>query len=1266
LATAARAETITSAKTGRWGLANSWTGGAVPAPSDEVIIAAGHQITYNERSDADDECAGLTIEAGGGLAFGSKATEFHVGGAGPGVAGGIGIYGLLDVPGGVTITIDPDGNATQEEDGITVYDGGSLILIGTLLAEGTVDTVTNDDGSSDIVFTSAVSLPAVGTADARLVWRSGLRKGRWYDIAAMQGGAITLDFDSRSNDERKGPPDYAVGSAAVTGDTVTGIGTGWTEELANGSWWWCASDGESAKVRIRRLDGPDALQLAEPYGGAGCQTAAAYAIRDENQPYPAIDIQEQIAPGDAFRLILPATIRSRYGSDSTYDEQIFVRVLDGGAYHFENGSFESVGKESWGTGEGSGVLIRGFDGGTDPGGLFDTVEVYRYGGDAGLEWEDSTAFNVDWLFLHWAHPLITTANEGHGLKLEHTDPTFSFVDVEVRNSRFDRTNDDFVWWSTSVGGSSGLYDSIGKYCPNTSSGASCDGVDSVDELGVNGGQLMIERNLLANIGSAQGCSCTYNGIGASTPRPAWREQGWVMRDNLCLNVQAGDCLRALDGSQRWDRETIWAVNNVCAAIDHHGAHNIPYLYQNQIFDYGLRRINSPNGIRNGYQVHGNVIREAPKKAGDSLAGNAVAIGKNLGGEANWKGTTWSIADNVIVPSVFGITINSWSSVTYPAVGDARVSHNIIVGNPWNEAEVTVIGFMDTHEEPQGYSITVADNIFEGLQIVDSRAGSGSNEAAGDIIDYNVLDQVNSPAWTGNLVSTNDHVATTGIDPLNLDFELSPDSEAWTVPTTDGDKPGPRFAGTLSGRLPFLIPGLAGTVDPEDDDTDGDGDALIDRWDNCPAVPNPGWADHERDGLGDVCDDDDDNDGEPDPLDNCRLEFNPDQTDSDTDGTGDICDPCPLDPVDDGDSDGLCGDADNCPEFPNPQQLNADGDSRGDACDSCPLDPENDIDSDSLCADVDNCPNVANLDQEDADSDSLGDRCDACRFDPGNDIDSDGWCHDDDNCPVVTNPGQSASDGDSLGDACDNCPDHDNEDQADADSDFAGDLCDVCLRNFDPVQEDSDGDGCGDACDPVPAKAEFVPGAVNEMSQGLYATMVLEIAFHDMADIDPGQAIDLSLEDSVPMLDQQREVVEDAMKLSFSRQEVHDAVGTEGSATFVLSGMTVYGCEFQAVGEVPVIEEGALHTSENDHSTILDDAIRGDVASLSAGVDGDLGTVLCLPDYMSNYHFTIDSDPAVPPPGESYFYLYEFCDGAGCSYGSTTAGSERSPTAGECP
>jgi hypothetical protein len=907
------AEVRTTAASGSWDDPESWTDLIVPLPGDEAVIAGGHSVQFTEVADGNDECAMLTIEAGAVLSFDDPASDFHVGGNGEGVAGGIHIHGTLEISGGITVHIDPDGNADSQEDGLTVYPGGSLVMQGDIHHEGTAMEVVSDDGDIDIK--DAGLDAAWDLTGARTVWRSGLRKGRWYEILYHDRRHLHLDGDSRSNAERVGPADHSSGTASVSGRMVTGNGTAWVASLASGSWWWCQADGEVHKVRVRRVDGPASLQLAEPYAGAGCSGLEPYVLRDENQPYPAVDVSEQVQNGDTYTIIFPATVRSRYGADETFDEQIFVRVMDGGAYHFENASFESVGNEGWESGEGSGIHIEGFDGATDPGGVFDTVEIYRFGGEAGLEWEDSTRFDVDWLFLHWAHPLIGPSNEGHGVKFEHTLPFHSFEDVRIRPSRFDRTNDDFVWWSTSAGGSSGVYDSIGKYCPTRSTGVSCDAVDTGDELGVTGGQLRIERNLFANIGSAHSSGCLSSEVGESTPLPAWRGQGWVARDNVCLNIQAGVCMKSLGGPLTWDRERISAVNNVCAAVDLNGVEAVPFLYQNQLLNYGLRRTGGSRGIKYGYQVHGNVVIGPPKEAGDSFADNVVLVGAGASDMARWEGTSWLVADNVIVPSVTGLRVESWSSLDHPASGQAGFIHNVVCGNDGNDPSVRSLGLFDDHTEPATHHVTINDNIFHELILGGSRAGEGYNSASGDTIDSNVLDNVDVPAWAGDLASINDHVAETGLDPSALDFEIDPGSEAWNAPTTDGDRPGPRFSGTLIDRLPIIAIGLVPAVDPDDDDGDGDGDGLIDRWDNCPGIANPGWPDSDADGNGDGCDDDDDNDGLPDSSDNCPAAANGGQTDGDSDGMGDLCDRCPADPLNDLDLDGLCGGADCAPTDP---------------------------------------------------------------------------------------------------------------------------------------------------------------------------------------------------------------------------------------------------------------------------------------------------------------------------------------------------------------
>ena len=842
-----------SARSGHWKQPGTWVGGVVPGPGDEATIAAGHQVAFDGPENAQGECARLTIRAGGELIFSThKVMTFLVGGDGPGIRGGIDIFGSMVIPGGITVAIDPDGNAQSEEDGVTVHPGGSLTLQGSVIHEGTVSAVISDDAST-IDFTDPGLHPGANAPSLKVVWRSGLRKGRWYDILSASSGAMVLDSRSRSNAERTGEPDYQAGTASVAGFAVTGTGTAWTDAMGSGSWWWCDADGPGRKVRVRRVDSPTSMQLARNYGPSACSSPGAYTLRDENQPYPAVEVSERIAPGDRYSCILPATLRSFHGADDNFDEQIFLRVEPGGTYRFEKASFESLGKEAWQNGEGSGIRISGFQGASPPAGGFNTVEIYRYGGDAAIEWEDSSYFDVDWLFLHWAHPLITTSNEGHGVKIKHTSPANSADNVRIRNARFDRTNDDFVWWASTAGGTSGVYDSIGKYCPNTASGDSCDGVDTNDELGMTGGQLRLERNLFTNIGAKNGGSCMQASRGPNTPVPGWTGDGWIARDNVCLNLQTVPCMDTYGGGHTWDREQIWAVNNVCVGIHDDGIKGIPHVFQNEILDFGTQRRSGVDGLRGAYEARGNILWGIGRRfPGDTYFQRGAGIGFSLAGEANWTGTSWSLTDNVILVSGSGIVVNSWSSPDFPASGDARVSHNTLLGNPLDVQVVRMDGIVDLHAEPPDAAIVISDNIFDFFLPRGSEAGVGIASAWRDLIDSNIIHLRHFPYWGGVLNSRNDHPVTTGIAPYARIFEPQPGSGAWTAVTTDGDKPGPRFAGTLAGRLPFQVPGLVPVVDPDDDDLDRDGDALIDRWDNCPDVSNPGWADSDGDGVGDAC------------------------------------------------------------------------------------------------------------------------------------------------------------------------------------------------------------------------------------------------------------------------------------------------------------------------------------------------------------------------------------------------------------------------------
>ena len=102
---------------------------------------------------------------------------------------------------------------------------------------------------------------------------------------------------------------------------------------------------------------------------------------------------------------------------------------------------------------------------------------------------------------------------------------------------------------------------------------------------------------------------------------------------------------------------------------------------------------------------------------------------------------------------------------------------------------------------------------------------------------------------------------------------------------DGVSPAQGDCNDMSSRIRPGRPDICGNGIDEDcdgddalceDNSDDDGDGVINSDDNCPDDFDPSQADTDLDGLGNVCD-------------NCPEVMNEDQTDSDGDGVGDRCD-----------------------------------------------------------------------------------------------------------------------------------------------------------------------------------------------------------------------------------------------------------------------------------------------------------------------------------------------------------------------------------------
>lgn len=178
-----------------------------------------------------------------------------------------------------------------------------------------------------------------------------------------------------------------------------------------------------------------------------------------------------------------------------------------------------------------------------------------------------------------------------------------------------------------------------------------------------------------------------------------------------------------------------------------------------------------------------------------------------------------------------------------------------------------------------------------------------------------------------------------------------------------------------------------------EETDKDGDTVLDKDDQCPSLPGP----VENKGCPVAAPKDRDGDGILDPVDQCVDQ--PEDMDGFKDEDG-----CPEP---DNDNDGILDTADKCPNEAGPMQnlgcpvTDKDGDGLNDDVDKCPNEPE---DKDGY-QDEDGCPDLDN------DADGLPDERDQCPMEPE---DKDGF-KDEDGCPDQDN------DGDGVTDDKDECP-----------------------------------------------------------------------------------------------------------------------------------------------------------------------------------------------------------------------------------------------------
>ena len=267
-----------------------------------------------------------------------------------------------------------------------------------------------------------------------------------------------------------------------------------------------------------------------------------------------------------------------------------------------------------------------------------------------------------------------------------------------------------------------------------------------------------------------------------------------------------------------------------------------------------------------------------------------------------------------------------------------------------------------------------------------------------------------------------------------------------------------------GKDGYQIPCRLGTLFPNNEELDTDGDGVFDNLDAF-RLNSAESVDTDSDGIGNNADTDDDNDGVSDQQDNCSLVENPQQLDTDSDDSGNACDT-------DDDNDGVV-DTDDAFPLDASESLDTDGDGTGNNADT-------DDDNDGV-VDADDAFPLISLDgRTDTDADGRPDECDAACLETGmiadNDDDGDGVNDDEDAFPLDASETMD-SDSDGIGDNADAFP-FDERYTADSDSDGMPDQWELYfnLDPSDPSDANSDYDFDG-----VSALDEFLAGTIPSLS-----------------------------------------------------------------------------------------------------------------------------------------------------------------------------------------
>lgn len=925
------AATKTVTANGLWSTSGTWSAAGQPAAGDDIVVPADKSVILDAAATCADGSVAcgrtISIAAGGSIMLGHGATFLWIN-CSTATSPCIDVSGTLIVGAHQTLKIGADGGGVSNPDRVRVNSGGILSVQGRKLASGAVSAVITDERTITEPYLatglptrnfeiedSGARFPLTGAAASvwvngddctancyALRFTSGDRKGRWYNTLTPASAAnlplrMSLDFDARhepacvggnkatcgagivesSNKSDGFGQAYVTGTASVSGSTVTGSGTSWAMELANGSRWYCDTDGPTSAGRVVRVVSGTSLILDAAYAGAGCAALGAYHLVNDRQPYPFVDHSEHVKPGDAYDIIDPATLQGAVittGAEPTGASAASYTNIECSA-----GSTCLLGPYAvlkWLGGATSSCTTDGdagiwFDNPSSGTAILDSELM----GAAACLWikiANQNNFEFARNYQHFMSPTLCGNDQCHGMNLKTNDASPSLeAGFNYHDNRVEQTVDDAVVVDAPQSGlriRKNIFKYIGasnaaqtanctQFLPsgNNPSGSYYFSDNQVTEnVCMNVGSIKTANGIATGDGSAAGF--TWDSIGSNLGTGYRADIGFS--GNLVANIQngagigwQGDLGGTPASASEFIANNITYSGNLVSNTAYDGLAYASRMINNVALNWGLDRQTTRfiAGIQDAWvQAAGNVTIPIDESIATSrwVGTSAARLGMfypDQGNPApNAYGATVTVQDNAIFGHRMMLMNGSTTCVSTMSGATWTVMNNYVGCELQRESGGNNVG-IDIWQGTGTVAASITNNVINACADIgiSKRACTG---AVNPSESSNYITNTSTPV-SGFTISGSDKTGNApGWSPLSLAF----DRRRYTPETQ-----GPRSVGLPINSLwkSYFASWASGTSLTYTNDTDGDG--ASDLFDNCVFIFNPTQLDSDGDGKGNACD-----------------------------------------------------------------------------------------------------------------------------------------------------------------------------------------------------------------------------------------------------------------------------------------------------------------------------------------------------------------------------------------------------------------------------